>query len=555
MKRKLIAFLVLLSLMISMIPAFSFSISEAMAAESEPAANEILVKHLIVPINFTWGQKASNGTWHYDHGAPGEVHEYGGSFDGSWLMDEYKGELEVVSVEPYNGSNFDFEGAYDFWYKNDVVQTQEDFRREYVKRSLSGLSVTSYEIDEAKVYFTYQGTLVKDRALDIMPDAALQGGSIALDEILYPRMGGGIAAQKAYPEVCAMLEKEMRGKTPDLEKSQMYCWFNPIVVTFKITQNTDLAVDKITIPSASYPPNTAIDIYVDIANNGGKQETSTVRFDLNGVVQEREVTLDAGAKQKINFAVTTPPTEGSYTVTAEINPDRTIVEQDYDNNKKTAQLVVKEIKEEIAPCKKTCIWTEMEIEWVTDCDEYSCWTYPIYHYFTYKATLAVDDAKVTDDRSNLGTDNWLLDDNGTVHNWIRAGYGVKVNAKAGVTVEQISGDWSRGYEATVAGPSKASITTDWKMNNTRNLNSRQAQTINLGTDGKGSGLSQKFKTLPNAANPDKPDVIYTNLDLPDGTANMTLRVQGAYVNGQELCVTKKLPIKINGDMYDDYRVN
>lgn len=463
-KKNWIAVLVLLSFLFSLVPAyaFSFSIPEIWAAtegeaegqeppegEEPQDENEIIVKHLIVPINFTWGQKAADGSWHYDHGAPGETQEYSGSFDGSWLMDEYKGKLEVVSVEPYNGSNFDFEGAYDFWYKNDVVQTKEDFRIEYVKRSLSGLSVTSYEIDEAKVYFSYQGTLVQDRALDIMPKAAREGGSIALDEMLYPLMGGGIAAQKAYPEVCNLLEKEMRGKTPNLEKSQMYCWFNPIVVTFKITQNTDLAVDKITIPSASYPPNTAIDIYVDIANNGGKQETSIVRFDLNGVVQEREVTLDAGAKQKINFAVTTPPTEGSYTVTAEINPDRTIVEQDYDNNKKTAQLVVKEIKEEIAPCKKTCIWTEMEIEWVTDCDEYSCWTYPIYHYFTYKATLAVGDAKVTDDRSNLGTDNWLLDDNGTVHNWIRAGYGVKVNAKASVTVEQISGDWSRGYEATV----------------------------------------------------------------------------------------------------------
>ena len=86
--------------------------------------------------------------------------------------------------------------------------------------------------------------------------------------------------------------------------------------------------------------------------------------------------------------------------------------------------------------------------------------------------------------------------------------------------------------------------------NTRNLNLRQAQTVNLGTDGKGSGLSQVFKTLPNAATPDKPDVI--NLDLSDGTANMTLRVQGDYVNGQDQCVSKKLGIKINGDMYDDY---
>lgn len=88
----------------------------------------------------------------------------------------------------------------------------------------------------------------------------------------------------------------------------------------------------------------------------------------------------------------------------------------------------------------------------------------------------------------FGTDNWLLDNNETVHNWIKAG-------------------------VTITGPSKASITTDWKMNNARNLNSGQTQATNLGTDGKSSGLSQ------------------------------------------ELYITNKQPIKINGDLYDDYRVN
>lgn len=577
-KKNWIAVWVLLSLLFSLVPAyaFSFSIPEIWAAEEnleeqepgEEAApeeealgeNDIIVKHLIVPINFTWGQIDKDGVWYFDHGAPGERQEFSGSFDGSWLEDEYKGKLSVVSVEPYSGSNFDFEGPYDFWYNNTVVQNKDDFHEEYFNRTLSGLTITSYETDEAKVYFSYQGTLIKGDALNVMPEAALLGGSYALDEILYPRMGGGVAAKEAYPEVCAMLEKNLRGKTPDLDQSQMYCWFNPIVVTYKITQSTDLAVDKINIPSLYYPPSTAVDIYVDVSNSSEKAENTVVRLVFNGEMQDRDITLEAGESKTINFAVTTPGKDGAYTVTAEINPDRTIEEVNYENNKKSASLVVKEIKNTLAPCNKIYNWTEYEIEWVTvtvgDYESgYSEITYPVYHYFYYRAELEVIKSLVTDDRSNLNTYDWLLNDNGTVHNWIRAGYGVKVNAEARVKVEQTGGDWIRPYTATVSGPTLASVTTDWRMNNTRNLNSGQAQTINLGIDGKGSKFSNKFKTLPNAANPDKPPVIYTNLDLPDGTANMTLRVQGAYVNDQELCVNKKLGIKINGDMYDDYRIN
>ena len=127
----------------------------------------------------------------------------------------------------------------------------------------------------------------------------------------------------------------------------------------------------------------------------------------------------------------------------------------------------------------------------------------------------------------------------------KAGYGIMANVNSKVTWKQISGAWNRSPKQKPTPATKAVLTTDWKVKKIHN----QPKNITL------KGSSGTFTTPVNPSSKNNKAVIYTDIDLPDGTHGVTVHVSGATAGGKEMCNTLNGSIKIKGDMYEDYKIN
>ena len=304
----------------------------------------------------------------------------------------------------------------------------------------------------------------------------------------------------------------------------------------------DLSVVSIDVQK-KYPPNSEISVPVQIKSTSPNK----VLTDVTLSYKNKKKPIQLLGNDYVTFDVTTPDS-GCMTLTAEINKDRSIKEKDYTNNKKSVQICVEKPKEEkpISGCPSTVTWQEVDSRWETETYE-SCHTdsngkekcktktrrVKIYYTFTYQAEL----------KSTLT----LKDDKGKQINKVmtKAGYGIIANVDSKVTWKQLSGAWNRTPKQKPTPATKAVLTTDWKVKKIHN----QPKNITL------KGNNGMFTTPVNSSSKNSKAVIYTDVDLPDGTHGVTVYVSGAKAGGKEMCNTLKGNIKIKGDMYEDYKVN
>lgn len=461
-------------------------------------------------------------------------------------------EYELVSVEPYV-NNFHFGASiyddtiFDNQYPTDYfpvyphyLKDKTSYQINYVNYSVSNLTISNPKLTEKGITANMSCILGYNGIPYVEKVKASQNVDRYIDNHLYRLVGGKANADAIY---ISALER-LRGKSKEqLDKENGYIWFVPYVITLKKkAPELDLSVVSIDVQK-KYPPNTEISVPVQVKSTAPNKILTDVSLNY----KNKKKPINLLGNDYVTFDVTTP-NSGCMTLTAEINKDRSIKEKDYTNNKKSVQICVEKPKEEkpITGCPPSVTWQETDWRWETETYE-SCHTnskgeekcttksrkVKVYYTFTYQAEL----------KSTLT----LKDDKGKQVNKVmtKAGYGIMANVNSKVTWKQISGAWNRTPKQKPTPATKAVLTTDWKV---KKIHS-QSKNITL------KGNNGMFTTPVNSSSKNSKAVIYTDIDLPDGTHGVTVHVSGATAGGKEMCNTLNGSIKIKGDMYEDYKVN
>ena len=462
-------------------------------------------------------------------------------------------DYELVSVEPYT-PNFHFGASiyddtiFDNQYSTDYfpvypkyLYDKTTYQANYVNYSVSNLTISNPKLTEKGItanmscVLGHNGIAYVTEAKRRVPNADRY-----IDNHLYHLVGGKSNADAIYTSA---LERLRRKSKEQLDKENGYIWFVPYVITLKKkAPELDLSVVSIDVQK-KYPPNTEISVPVQVKSTAPNKILTDVSLNY----KNKKKPINLLGNDYVTFDVTTP-NSGCMTLTAEINKDRSIKEKDYTNNKKSVQICVEKPKEEkpITGCPPSATWQETDWRWETETYE-SCHTnskgeekcttksrkVKVYYTFTYKAEL----------KSTLT----LKDDKGKQVNKVmtKAGYGIMANVNSKVTWKQISGAWNRTPKQKPTPATKAVLTTDWKVKKIHN----QPKNITL------KSSSGTFTTPVNPSSKNNKAVIYTDIDLPDGTHGVTVHVSGAKAGGKEMCNTLNGSIKIKGDMYEDYKIN
>ena len=543
---------------------------------------EVVKKANIMGMMYDWqyGQVNASGQfqWNGDTTPNTAFSWRNETFDLNWLMNSQKyknltpklvrfAPVERVNDDEFKIKYFDIEDAMsrnpkeNYWFYSDLIENNVErfFSKYYYKRYIPVEYTNVSLAKNGKITYQYKGKYNVEELwnnqpsyLDLVQEAlkkqsdqsVLQGNNVLL--AFWEQVGDQANFKANYPNEYNRLIRDFKNKTFDPSKVKFYLKFQPHVANIEFREENDLAVTE--IQSGDFPTCEQITLYAKVANLGKSQKTSEVAFFYNQTkIGSKVVTLLPGETKTLTFNPSLPCTKGSATVTAWINPEKKIVEINYNNNKKTGNINLIDTTPKTVPnCVKTFTWTEKQQH--TRCSgrgrNRTCWTYYTYH--TYKATLETT-YTVKDDRSALKKTDFLLNQNGTPHNFIRAGYGFQLSGNTKITVQQISGD-PRAYTATITQPNKVDVTLNWDMKNSRNLKTKQAKTTVL-------ELYNGNFVLP--MDSEKKRVLYTNVNLKDGNHSMILDAQGGAVkaNGktQVLCGKENIEIKIKGDMYDDMR--
>lgn len=477
------------------------------------------------------------------------------SFNSLFPANSLKGKItdyELVSVEPYT-PNFHFGASiyddtiFDNQYPTDYfpvypkyLEDKRSYQINYVNYSVSNLTISNPKLTEKGITANMSCILGHNGVAYVKDVKNAPNGDRYIDNHLYRLVGGKANADAIYTSA---LER-LRGKsTEQLDKENGYIWFVPYVITLKKkAPELDLSVVSIDVQK-KYPPNTEISVPVQVKSTAPNKILTDVSLNY----KNKKKPINLLGNDYVTFDVTTP-NSGCMTLTAEINKDRSIKEKDYTNNKKSVQICVEKPKEEkpITGCPPSVTWQETDWRWETETYE-SCHTnskgeekcttksrkVKVYYTFTYQAEL----------KSTLT----LKDDKGKQVNKVmtKAGYGIMANVNSKVTWKQISGAWNRSPKQKPTPATKAVLTTDWKVKKIHN----QPKNIIL------KGSSGTFTTPVNPSSKNNKAVIYTDIDLPDGTHGVTVHVSGAKAGGKEMCNTLNGSIKIKGDMYEDYKIN
>ena len=475
------------------------------------------------------------------------------SFNSLFPASSLKGkidEYELVSVEPYV-NNFHFGASiyddtiFDNQYPTDYfpvypnyLENKTNYQVNYVNYSVLNLRITNPKLT-TKGITANMSCVLGYNGVPYVTEVKNYGERY-IDNHLYRLIGGKANADAIYTSA---LER-LRGKSKEqLDKENGYIWFVPYVITLKKkAPELDLSVVSIDVQK-KYPPNTEISVPVQVKSTAPNK----ILTDVSLSYKNKKKPIKLLGNDYVTFDVKTPAS-GCMTLTAEINKDRSIKEKDYTNNKKSVQICVEKPKEEtpITGCPPSVTWEETDWRWETETYE-SCHTnskgeekcttksrkVKVYYTFTYKAEL----------KSTLT----LKDDKGKQVNKVmtKAGYGIMANVNSKVTWKQISGAWNRSPKQKPTPATKAVLTTDWKVKKIHN----QPKNITL------KGSSGTFTTPVNPSSKNNKAVIYTDIDLPDGTHGVTVHVSGATAGGKEMCNTLNGSIKIKGDMYEDYKIN
>lgn len=475
------------------------------------------------------------------------------SFNSLFPASSLKGkidEYELVSVEPYV-NNFHFGASiyddtiFDNQYPTDYfpvypnyLENKTNYQVNYVNYSVLNLRITNPKLT-TKGITANMSCVLGYNGVPYVTEVKNYGERY-IDNHLYRLIGGKANADAIYTSA---LER-LRGKSKEqLDKENGYIWFVPYVITLKKkAPELDLSVVSIDVQK-KYPPNTEISVPVQVKSTAPNKILTDVSLNY----KNKKKPINLLGNDYVTFDVKTPAS-GCMTLTAEINKDRSIKEKDYTNNKKSVQICVEKPKEEkpITGCPPSVTWEETDWRWETETYE-SCHTnskgeekcttksrkVKVYYTFIYQAEL----------KSTLT----LKDDKGKQVNKVmtKAGYGIMANVNSKVTWKQISGAWNRSPKQKPTPATKAVLTTDWKVKKIHN----QPKNITL------KGSSGTFTTPVNSSSKNNKAVIYTDIDLPDGTHGVTVHVSGATAGGKEMCNTLNGSIKIKGDMYEDYKVN
>ena len=475
------------------------------------------------------------------------------SFNSIFPASSLKGKIEdyeLVSVEPYV-NNFHFgasiydDTVFDNQYPTDYfpvypnyLENKTNYQEHYVNYSVLNLSIKNPKITE-KGITANMSCVLGNNGVPYVTEVKNYGDRY-IDNHLYRLVGGKANADAIYTSA---LER-LRGKSKEqLDKENGYIWFVPYVITLKKkAPELDLSVVSIDVQK-KYPPNTEISVPVQVKSTAPNKILTDVSLNY----KNKKKPINLLGNDYVTFDVKTPAS-GCMTLTAEINKDRSIKEKDYTNNKKSVQICVEKPKEEtpITGCPPSVTWEETDWRWETETYE-SCHTnskgeekcttksrkVKVYYKFLYKAEL----------KSTLT----LKDDKGKQINKVmtKAGYGIMANVNSKVTWKQLSGPWSRTPKQKPTPATKAILTTDWKVKKIHN----QPKNIAL------KGSNGTFTTPVNPSSKNNKAVIYTDIDLPDGTHGVTVHVSGATAGGKEMCNTLNGSIKIKGDMYEDYKIN
>lgn len=475
------------------------------------------------------------------------------SFNSLFPASSLKGkidEYELVSVEPYV-NNFHFGASiyddtiFDNQYPTDYfpvypnyLENKTNYQVNYVNYSVLNLRITNPKLTTKGITVNMSCVLGYNGVPYVTE--VKNYGERYIDNHLYRLIGGKANADAIYTSA---LER-LRGKSKEqLDKENGYIWFVPYVITLKKkAPELDLSVVSIDVQK-KYPPNTEISVPVQVKSTAPNK----ILTDVSLSYKNKKKPINLLGNDYVTFDVKTPAS-GCMTLTAEINKDRSIKEKDYTNNKKSVQICVEKPKEEkpITGCPPSVTWEETDWRWETETYE-SCHTnskgeekcttksrkVKVYYTFIYQAEL----------KSTLT----LKDDKGKQVNKVmtKAGYGIMANVNSKVTWKQISGAWNRSPKQKPTPATKAVLTTDWKVKKIHN----QPKNITL------KGSSGTFTTPVNPSSKNNKAVIYTDIDLPDGTHGVTVHVSGATAGGKEMCNTLNGSIKIKGDMYEDYKIN
>lgn len=186
-------------------------------------------------------------------------------------------------------------------------------------------------------------------------------------------------------------------------------------------------------------------------------------------------------------------------------------------------------KDTTGSCQKVIRWSETKSHsYKIDKHTYTC-----NHVYTYETVLT---AKATLDPSTL-----------------KSGYGFGVKVTYNIATRQVSNDGVCGQDKKKsnskrpAPPTRAEVRVPWTS---KNRLGTQPKVIQLQKSG------NTFICAPNPISETKMRKIYTDVAL-SGTGkkpvkhDVTIVISGGGVNGVEFCQTLKVPITINGDMYED----
>ena len=500
--RKIISIFLTLTLIIS-----SFSFAE------EKKEEKIIEKYLGIARIITYTKDDKNIHYTKINGKEQRVDLNGSiSFENEYNLKASKrnpSDYKLISVEAFNGTNFKF-GAdvfgkkiYEQENKNNFFTSQggffEDrnkFEWHYKNYSVSNTTINNPNLSNKgvkmniKVNFGSNGQNYVERQIWDRNYA----------DYLYLLLGG----ENIDADSKIMIDRLKGLSETELNNQDGYIFFVPYVVTLEKTVKAgevDLEVVKI-ITEKEYIAGTKATIPVEVRNNSDKELITKVSFEPEK--KEKHIKLPPKSTEIMTFEVNLPDENKNINLIAEINKDRSIVEKDYINNKKSAAIkVVKTLdtSKKSMPCSEKATWSErdfrMETRSYTTVDSKGktvtrTYTIPVWYTFTYEATLSTT-VTVTDDRgeqkNNVTT---------------KSGYGIKIDTASTISIRQVSGKWARSPKQKPSDLTTATATTSWKVKKIH----KQPTTITLVSSSK-----NKFTTPINKSSETKAKVIYTDIDL------------------------------------------
>ena len=274
----------------------------------------------------------------------------------------------------------------------------------------------------------------------------------------------------------------------------------------------------VTFKNNSSKPAQNVPVKIHITNKG------SVLFS-----EERNLNMQPNSSYDIYFPFKTPNDNTTLKIQADINSNNTFAEAKKDNNTKT---IDSKVQKDFVPlgCTESRSWDESHFshhknvaDGVDAGGNSKYKKVPVYADYGYMAEL----------KGNASL--YFVADAGVTT--IKSGYGFRLEVETDVTVTK---DGHSKNSSRMSEVKKASKATAYFLGNAYPMEVESA-----------SGNKVKFYMPKNPNSVSLARKIYIPANTPDGTYDITIKVEGADSPGGDLCKTIKKQISVKGSMYED----